>query len=78
MKNLVKDGSVADGRGDDGTTEENASPVVKSLPTKSLGRPRLLGAELGKSVQDYNNALRVTGGVVKVAIVQAPRQNCQQ
>lgn len=71
MKELVKDGGVAVGSGDDGITEENAAPVVKSLPTKAQGRPLLLGVELDKSVQDYINALRVAGGVVNTAIVQA-------
>ena len=70
MKELVKDGGVVGGSGDDGTTE-NAAPVVKSLPTKAQGRPLLLSTELDKSVQDYINALQVAGGVVNTAIFQA-------
>ena len=72
MKELVKDGGVAGGSGNDGITEENAAPVMKSLPTKAQGRPLLLGAELDKSLQDYISALRVAGGgySINTAIVQ--------
>ena len=69
MKELVKDGGIRGGS--DGVAEENVAPAVKSLPTKPQGRPLLLSAELDKSVQDYINALRVAGGVVNTAIVQA-------
>jgi hypothetical protein len=71
MKELVKGGGVAGGSGDAGITEDNAVAVVKILPTKAQGRPLLLGAELDKSVQEYVSALRVAGGVVNTAIVQA-------
>ena len=64
----MNDGAIPDCS--DGAAEENAAPVVKSLPTKLQGRP-LHGAELDKSVQDYINALRIAGGVVNTAIVQA-------
>lgn len=60
------------GSGDDGITEENVAPIVKSLPTtKAQGRPLLISTEQDKSLQDYANALRVAGGVVNTAIVQA-------
>ena len=48
---------------------ENTVPVVKSLPTKTQGRPLLIGLELDQVVQNYVNALRTVGGVVKTAIV---------
>ena len=69
MKELVKGGGTQSDSS--GVAEENAEPIVKSLPTKTQGRPILLGAELDKFVQDYINALRVAGGVVNTAIVQA-------
>ena len=65
MKELVKDGGVA------GSTEENVTPIVNTLPTKAQGRPLLIGAELDTTVQEYINALRVAGGVVNTGIVQA-------
>ena len=48
---------------------ENTVPVVKSLPTKTQGRPLLLSLELDQVVQNYVNALRTVGGVVNTAIV---------
>ena len=50
---------------------ENTVPVVKSLPTKTQGRPLLLGLKLDQVVQNYVNALRTVGGVVNTAIVMA-------
>ena len=46
-------------------------PLVKCLPTKTQGRPLLLGQELDKAVQEYVEATRATGGVVNTAIVTA-------
>ena len=57
MKELVKDGGVA------GSTEENVTPIVNTLPTKAQGRPLVIGAELDTTVQEYINALRVAGGL---------------
>ena len=42
---------------------------VKALPTKTQGRPLLLGEELDKCVQEYIKNLREIGGVVNTAIV---------
>ena len=42
---------------------------VKVLPTKTQGRPLLLGEELDKCVQDYIKNLREVGGIVNTAIV---------
>ena len=42
---------------------------VKVLPTKTQGRPLLLGEELDKCVQDYIKNLREIGGVVNTGIV---------
>ena len=42
---------------------------VKALPTKTQGRPLLLGEELDKCVQDYIKNLREIRGVVNTAIV---------
>ena len=42
---------------------------VKALPTKTQGRPLLLGEELDKCVQKYIKHLREIGGVVNTAIV---------
>lgn len=42
---------------------------VKELPTKTQGRPLLLGEELDKCVQDYIRNLREIGGIVNTAIV---------
>ncbi len=53
----MKGGGVVGGSGDDGITEDNALPVVKSVPTKAQGRPLLLSSELDKSVQEYINTL---------------------
>ena len=50
---------------------ETKDPTVKMLPTKSQGRPLLLGKELDESVQEYIKATRVAGGVVNTAIVMA-------
>ena len=36
---------------------ENAALVVKALPTKTQGKPLLLGQELDKDVQDYIAAM---------------------
>ena len=47
------------------------APEVKSLHTKPQGRPLLLGKQLDKSVQEYIDAMRNTGGVVNTAIVMA-------
>ena len=59
LQKIVKSGGVAGSSGDvgQGITEENVIPVVKSLPTKAQDRPLHLGAELGKSVQEYINTL---------------------
>ena len=50
---------------------ENASFPVQKLPTKSQGRPLLLGQALDTSVQEYIKALRTVGGVVNTCIVMA-------
>ena len=42
---------------------------MKALPTKTQGRPLLLGEELDKCVQDYIKNLREIRGVVNTAIV---------
>ena len=49
----------------------DAESVVTSLPTKTRGRPLLLGKDLDKAVQDYITALRTVGGVVNSTIVVA-------
>jgi len=60
--------AIAATSGDD---SENAALVVKALPTKTQGRPLLLGQELDKDVKDYISAMRTVGGVVNMAIVMA-------
>ena len=42
---------------------------MKVLPTKTQGRPLLLGEELDKCVQDYIKNLREIGDVINTAIV---------
>ena len=51
--------------------DENANPVVTSLPTKRQGRPLLLSQDLDQSVQTYISSLRDLGGVVSTSIVMA-------
>ena len=46
-------------------------PLVKCLPTKTQGRPLLLGQDVDKAVQEYIEATRAAGGVVNTAIVMA-------
>ena len=75
MKKLVKNRGVMGGRGDDGITEENAAPIVKSLPTKAQGTQNW--ASLFRTTS-MSKPLRVAGGAVNTAIVQVPRQNCHQ
>ena len=50
MKELVKDSGVAGGSIDDGITEENVTPVVKSLPR----------VDHSSSVQNWTNVFRIT------------------
>ena len=49
----------------------NYIPVIKSLPTKSQGRPLMLGEQLDAAVQDYIQGMRTVGGVVNTTIVLA-------
>ena len=52
---------------------DNETPLtVKSLPTKSQGRPLLLGLVLDKAVQDYITSLR---GVVNMSIVMSAAES---
>ena len=46
-------------------------PEVKHLPSKSRGRPLLLGSTLDDEVKESVTALRATAGVVNTAIVLA-------
>lgn len=46
-------------------------PSVKSLPTKTKGRPLMLGEQLDGAVRDYIQGMRTVGGVVNTAIVLA-------
>ena len=48
---------------------KSSKQEVKCLPTKSQGRPLLLGLELDEIVQDYIKSLRVAGGVINCTIV---------
>ena len=50
---------------------KSSKQEVKCLPTKSQGRPLLLGLELDEIVQDYIKSLRVAGGVINCTIVVA-------
>ena len=51
-----------------GSSTTSIPVEVKVLPTKTQGRPLLLGEELDKCVQDYIKNLREIGGVVNTAI----------
>lgn len=46
-------------------------PQVPVLPKLSQGRPLLLGQELDKTVQNFVESLRRTGGVVNTRLVIA-------
>ena len=50
---------------------EGGELVVKTLPVAKMGRPLLLGEDLGVKVQNYWFALRDVGGVINTAIVRA-------
>ena len=63
---LQKMQALSRNRGDDAP-----GPVVKCLPTKTQGRPLLLGQELDKAVQEYVTATRAVGGAVNTSIVMA-------
>ena len=52
-----------------GSSTTSIPVEVKVLPTKTQGRPLLLGEELDKCMQDYIKNLREIGGVVNTAIV---------
>ena len=52
-----------------GSSTTSIPVEVKVLPTKTQGRPLLLGEELDKCVQDYIKNLREIGGVINTAIV---------
>ena len=51
--------------------EGSCVPVVKRLPTKSQGRPLMLGEQLDAAVRDYIQGMRTVGGVVNTTIVLA-------
>ena len=56
---------------DHGDESENVALVVNRLPTKTHGRPLLLGHELDKAVQEYITAMWTVGGVVNMTIIMA-------
>ena len=59
-----------------GSSTTSIPVEIKGLPTKTQGRPLLLGEELDKCVQDYIKNLREIGGVVNTAIGIVSARNC--